>query len=370
MTTVIPHSASLVAPGRFGRSRGGYALRWRALWGVLETTGPSVAYLALDDYGVRTNSVRDAMEHPTQANAAAAVVNVCRHTSGPVVFTELRSAPYLLAARRALRDSHLLLDLHNVESHLKQQLAAIRTPGYTDAYVEAVRHFEARACLAASEVWVCSDDDAQLLRTVLGVQAPNIRVVPNAVDVPPRIQTTGQVTSATFVGSLAYAPNVEAVRFLIDELAPALQRRHVDLPLRAAGSEPSVELASELMETGFEVHANFDSLASVLRDSALLVPLFTGSGTRFKILEAMSMGVPIVTTPKGAEGIDVKDGVHVLVAANAHQFVEALDLLRTDRALVWDLTAAAYELVSDRYSFESIANALPTRTRNTSASVS
>jgi len=83
--------------------------------------------------------------------------------------------------------------------------------------------------------------------------------------------------------------------------------------------------------------------------SAMVVPLFQGSGTRFKILEAFAANVPVISTPKGAEGLDIEDGTHLLIAESADEFVDAVQQLWADENLAKKLTANGLELLKQLY---------------------
>jgi len=86
--------------------------------------------------------------------------------------------------------------------------------------------------------------------------------------------------------------------------------------------------------------------------AAIVVPLFEGSGTRFKILEALASCVPVVTTRVGADGLDVVHGVHLLLAESPDEFRSALDRLKNERGLAKRLTVQGHALVTARYSWD------------------
>jgi glycosyltransferase involved in cell wall biosynthesis len=88
------------------------------------------------------------------------------------------------------------------------------------------------------------------------------------------------------------------------------------------------------------------------------VPLRAGGGTRLKILEAMALGRPVVSTAIGCEGLDVIDGEHLFIADNHEQFVKKTVLLLTDEALRQRITSNARRLVETDYDWDVIANKL------------
>jgi glycosyltransferase involved in cell wall biosynthesis len=83
----------------------------------------------------------------------------------------------------------------------------------------------------------------------------------------------------------------------------------------------------------------------------MLVPLFEGSGTRFKILEAFAANLPVVSTAQGAAGLGVRDGTHLLLAENVDSFVEAARSLWENEPLAENLAQNAFEFVQRHYSW-------------------
>jgi len=94
------------------------------------------------------------------------------------------------------------------------------------------------------------------------------------------------------------------------------------------------------------------------RSTVCVVPVRTGGGTRLKILEAMALGRPVVSTTIGCEGLDVADGEHLLIADSPEQFAEKTVRLLTDRALCRHITTAARQLVVTRYDWDVITGQL------------
>jgi glycosyltransferase involved in cell wall biosynthesis len=151
-----------------------------------------------------------------------------------------------------------------------------------------------------------------------------------------------------------YQPNRIAAAFLIDDLFPRLANIYHDCQLTLAGSWPTAHmLQAAKRDPRIVVTGTVSDMRCYLtRASAMVVPLFQGSGTRFKILEAFALAVPVVSTAKGAEGLDVENGKHLLVAESAGEFVESLQRLWTTPSLAKHLTESALQLVKREYSWE------------------
>ena len=207
------------------------------------------------------------------------------------------------------------------------------------------RKLQEAAVRTADRVVVCSPDDAARLA------APNVTVVPNTYRAP--VHPAGKATAGSpptvlFPATFDYGPNAEGARWLVGGISPAL-RRALGTVVRLAGqSTPETESLADppdVVVTGL-VPSMADELA--LAD-VVVVPLRSGSGTRLKILEAMAHGVPVVSTALGAEGLDVADGVHLLVADTADAVADAVVRLQGDPGLRARLVANARARFDERY---------------------
>jgi glycosyltransferase involved in cell wall biosynthesis len=147
-----------------------------------------------------------------------------------------------------------------------------------------------------------------------------------------------------------YFPNDDAAQFLVRDVLPLL-RNHLGerFEVRLVGDAPPwIENCAR--EPNVTVTGYVDDLSTELtRADVSIVPLRHGSGTRLKILEAFSSGIPVVSTSIGASGIDARDGQHLLIADDAATFAGACARLVHDDALRTSLTDAAYDLVAQRY---------------------
>jgi GT2 family glycosyltransferase len=203
-----------------------------------------------------------------------------------------------------------------------------------------------------------SQYEADLVRKL----APNAR--PHAIvpfcfppDRSARPVTPGK--TILFVGGFGHPPNVDAALWLVREIMPLVRQHMPDACLILAGSKPAAEvrvLASpDVTVTGFISDEELTRLYATSRVAA--VPLRFGAGVKHKVLEALHHGLPLVTTPVGAEGIAGLDDVASL-AETADQFAEALLALLKDDALWRKHSDAGKELISGGYSPERFGNAL------------
>ena len=158
-----------------------------------------------------------------------------------------------------------------------------------------------------------------------------------------------------FVGNLTYLPNADAAVRLVHEVLPRL-RGIADQPVTVTlAGEPDDTVRSLAAEPGVQVTGFVPDLAPCYRDADVVVaPLAAGGGTRIKLLEAFGYGLPVVTSTVGAAGLDVADGVHVLMADSPGEAARAVAALAGDRGLRERLVTQARRLVSRSYSHDAV----------------
>jgi glycosyltransferase involved in cell wall biosynthesis len=208
------------------------------------------------------------------------------------------------------------------------------------------------------QIFTCSRRDRDILQNRFPDKV--ITVLPNVVPIP---QTAGnhrvnQVSTMLFVGNLNYYPNTDALLFFADQIAPILRQNcRGQWLLRIAGTLPEktwikrLECFPEIKFAGFvkDLRHEYDAADIVV------APIRGGGGTRIKILEAFAHKVPVVSTSKGAEGLDVENGVHLFIEDDARRFAEACIRLMADHALADDISCRAFDLAASEYSPEIIS---------------
>jgi glycosyltransferase involved in cell wall biosynthesis len=258
----------------------------------------------------------------------------------------------------------LVLDEHNIEFDLARQQAraedGIARKIYNRINVRKVHREEVEAWRRFDGVAFCSDAD----RVRAEEQVPGLRsdVVPNAVDLeyfsPRRSDPPPDGRTIMFFGAINYFPNVDGLLFLLREVWPIVERRHPTAMLKIVGQNPTPEILS-FQNRKIQVTGKVDDLRPHLAGAALTIaPLRVGGGTRFKILEAMAMAKPVVSTTLGAEGIQAEPGRHLLLADGAEALASAIGAVLDDPALAARLGTEGRRLVETHYSWDASARAL------------
>ena len=256
-----------------------------------------------------------------------------------------------------------IVDFVDLESEKEQQ----RSRNIRDAGTEAGRSAALRSRVAAFQAGMEARDwdrlqrsiAAQVERVVVCSPAdaarsgvPNAEVVENSFRRPDR--PLGRVDVGVppvilFQGTLNYQPNVDAAAWLVDDIAPRIRQRIPNAQVRLVGQTvPRVDRMDH--PPAVAVTGRIPDMAPELeRADIAVVPLLVGSGTRLKILESFGHRIPVVSTTIGADGLDVENGVHLLLADDAAAFAAACHRLLTEPDLRVRMADAAEALFLERY---------------------
>jgi sugar transferase (PEP-CTERM/EpsH1 system associated) len=256
---------------------------------------------------------------------------------------------------RPFRGAYRVLDAHNIEfMRARGRSRTTRHPLKRLAYglvAARLARYERRILRDFDLVLACSETDRRVFEKV----APGLRVVtvPNTVDIelfrPVLSRPAGR--TVVFTGTLWYEPNADAARWLAEKIFPLVLKEAADATLLIVGDDPPAAVRALGRRPGVRVVGPVEDIRPWLeRAAAYVAPVRMGSGTRQKLLDAMALGLPVVTTRKGCEGLDVADGEHLLLAETPEEFRDRiLDLLR-DEVLWTRLGAGGRRLIEEKYS--------------------
>lgn len=285
-----------------------------------------------------------------------ALDRVCRKWRPDVIVVEFAQMGYV----QFPEGIPVVLDAHNVEHEIVQRLAQIdgSLPRRVYSRVNAwkLRREEIGLVRRVDRIAVTSERDAaEFERLVPGCRPV---VIPNGVDCrefAPRPAEDGG-GSLLFFGALDYYPNADAVLTFHREIWPGLRQRYPDLTWKIVGRQPPSAVSLVGDSPGVTVTGFVDNICeSIAGAGVVIVPLRAGSGTRLKVLEAMAMARPVVSTSLGVEGLDVVDGEHLLIADQPEDFTRAVARLLDSPEERERLAAAGRRLVEERYDWQEIA---------------
>lgn len=253
-----------------------------------------------------------------------------------------------------------IVDTHNVDSVNMDRYVTSLGHGpkrwYAARTAANLRHLEREVFAAADQVWVCSDDEAATL-AASGVGSPVI-VVPNGVDTvrfspgnsPP------EPARLLFFGKLDYFPNHDAVTHCLREILPRIRAAIPEVELQIVGGGASPLLQQEIAKApGATLVGHVDDIAAAIATAAVvIVPLRAGGGTRLKILEAMAVARPVVSTTIGAEGLGMSDGEELCLTDEPTMFADRVIKLLRDPEGANQLGARGRTAVQQRFDWVGI----------------
>jgi glycosyltransferase involved in cell wall biosynthesis len=254
-----------------------------------------------------------------------------------------------------------LIFQHNVESdiwrrHYKQRADLSISKMYFRLQWKRMSAFEKRYCGRFDGVVTVSPKDSETLRGRFNL-GNILGDVPAGVDLQ-YFRSSGKRPSShcglVFTGSMDWLPNDDAVSYFIQDIYPEIKAAVPDVTLTIAGRNPSqglLEKASE--DSSILVTGTVEDIRPYVHDAAIMiVPLRIGGGTRIKIFEGMAMGIPIVSTSIGAEGLPVSHGDNILLADEPESFArEVIDLIGSEDRRK-NIADAALDMVRTKYSWE------------------
>jgi glycosyltransferase involved in cell wall biosynthesis len=245
---------------------------------------------------------------------------------------------------------------HNMESDILLDIAR-RDPGFGGLVGERDARLllreEASFFSAAAATVAVTPEDAARVRAV-APSAANVAVVENGVDTD-RLRVLSQPPATgplLFVGSFDYSANVDAASFLVNEILPVVRAKLGATEALLAGRSPPPQVQALDRLPGVTVAGRVEEVVPLYeKASAVVVPVRYGGGSRLKILEALAVARPVVTTRTGMRGLPVADGVHVLVADTPEAFASALARLRNEPGLVARLTQEGRRFVEAHHAW-------------------
>lgn len=245
----------------------------------------------------------------------------------------------------------MVLFQHNMEAMIWKRLAeSSKNPikrFYLNNQFQRFSKWEMQLSRLFDGIITVSDDDSRYARDQYRLK--NVRGhVPTGVDVDyfaPRKEILADERTIGFLGSMDWLANIQAVDYFVREIYPKIRRRIPDVRFVVIGRNPPKSISDLASgDPSITVTGSVEDVRPHLKACDLMVvPLLTGGGTRIKILEAMAMGVPTVSTTIGAEGLELKRGLHLEIADHADEFANVTIDLLSDKQRRQTLADTAHE---------------------------
>lgn len=254
-----------------------------------------------------------------------------------IYFDHLQMCVYYNLINKLWPNAQYILDEHNCEYLIMERNAINTSNLLKKAFLtlESVKLKKFESCNISkfNKTVVLSQEDEAQLKSIskgnintciipIGMKSPTQNICYNFKDI--------EKINILFVGTLSWAPNNDGIIWFVKNVIPLLDKAGISYSLTIVGKNPGAELSS-LVANKQNVHIT-GYVESVYpyyeKADCMIVPLFVGSGQRVKIIEGFSLGMPMISTTIGAEGLTYDDNVNILIANTSDMFVEKLKMMK------------------------------------------
>lgn len=258
----------------------------------------------------------------------------------------------------------VVLDEHNVEWRIIRRFAVAGTP-LLQRLLSALewrklRAYELSACRKADLVLTVTPNDRNILVNS-GISADKVDSLPIGVDVDQvrPVSLDPESKSILSFGTMSWPPNVDAIRHFVREIYPLIKGNVPDVRFTVVGSKPPPEIKALEKDPSIKVTGFVGDTRPYAEAAAVfVVPLRIGSGMRVKILDAMALGLPVVSTSVGCEGISLQPGRHALIADSPAKFADCVAKLIGNPHMRETIGSAGRSLVESHYAWQPILERL------------
>jgi glycosyltransferase involved in cell wall biosynthesis len=273
----------------------------------------------------------------------------------------------LMALLPELKGLPIALTHHNVESSLLERRAASAKNSVTAAYLRFQASLLARAerrwlPMVALNIAVSAEDASEFQRMAPGAR---VEVIPNGVDTEFFAPVDGPTAGCVFVGGTSWYPNLDGLEWFAAEILPRLRALGMEGEVTWVGRATEAEIGHYNQLPGLRLTGYVTDIRPFVHGAACFIaPLRVGGGTRLKLLDAWAMGKAVVSTRRGAEGLDTKDGENILLADAPDKFAAEVMRVLGDDGLRRRLEAAGRRTVEREYSWEILGERIRTTYRS------
>jgi glycosyltransferase involved in cell wall biosynthesis len=280
-----------------------------------------------------------------------------------VVLTEIETLICSRFIRRRCPDATIIADMHNVNHTLHGQYIANNSCD-TNSQYQSILDKESSLVDLVDHVFTCSKEDLAVFQKI-NDQPLTGTVVSNGVDTrtaAPFDDSTGKSQSKELIycASLTTRANIDGLNWFYSEIWPRIQEQTLQIRLNVVGRGHDNPIWGKMVT---DPSVRFSGRVAALQPhyasaGVSICPLRIGSGTRLKILEAMSFGNPIVSTALGCEGIGASDGEQLVIRDDPQQFAAAILELLENESLFDRIRTNARNFVVERYDWDVVGRDL------------
>lgn len=279
-----------------------------------------------------------------------------------IIFCEsIYVSPYIATIRK-YTTAPVVLRSHNLEFTIWHRLTKSHKTGIKKAYLKILtkqlRDYEIELLNKIDGLIPINADEMAHYRK-LGYKGPML-TIPFGIELEdyPTNHESRTENTVFHLGSMDWKPNQEGIQWFLDYVWPLVLRENTNLKLHLAGRKMPEWLLNYDGENVI-IDGEVDDAADYMRSkNIMIIPLLSGGGMRVKMIEALALEKPIVSTPLGANGVDVKDDLSARINSQPKAFAESILALAEDPQKSEKMGAAGRKLVEDKYNNEQLAVAL------------
>ena len=295
----------------------------------------------------------------TTAEFSEQLSNILNNNTFEIIQLEsVYFAPYLPLIRQ-LSKAKVVMRAHNVEFEIWERVAQNTTflpkKWYLKYLVQKLKRYEVAQLSNYDLLLAMTQKDLSYFQK-LGYQNESL-VTPIGLQLPDyeQVVVEGQTPALSFIGSLDWVPNQEGLTWFLEEVWEVLRKEFPTLQIHIAGRNPP-EWIFQKAGNGVVVHGEVPNASEFLVKYPIsVVPLFSGSGMRVKILESMALARLVITTKLGLEGIPAMHKKEVLIADTKKEFVHSISWAIKNEARMLQLMIAARVFIKKNYDNKLIA---------------
>ena len=269
--------------------------------------------------------------------------------------------PYIPLIRKYSK-AKIVYRAHNIEHEIWERTSALSS-GLKRLYLRIlarrIKKFE-KSFINTYDLIVPITERDGIILDKMGNNRPAY-VSPTGIDTTVLIPHSKNLEhpSLFHIGSLDWAPNQEGLIWFIEKCWPKISEKFPDLKFYIAGRNAPDWLVKRFQAPNIVFEGEVEDAYQFMNSkSIMVVPLFSGSGMRIKIIEGMALGKAIVSTPIGTEGISTQSGKNILIADNEKEFIQDVERLITDMELFQHISHNAIEYIQEKFDNLALAGAL------------
>jgi sugar transferase (PEP-CTERM/EpsH1 system associated) len=270
--------------------------------------------------------------------------------------------PYAIFVKDILHIKRLIV-AHNIETAIWQRYEQNERNPFRRMYISIqrakVERFERQAFSWVNGATAVCQSEAESISS-LGVSYP-VEVIDNGVDLAyfKPANSKPKLHHLVFTGSMDWRPNQDAMIYFVHDILPLIRKQIPEVTFSIVGRKPPQKIIDLGSQKGVTVTGTVDDVRDYISEAAVyVVPLRIGGGSRLKILEAMAMEKPVISTSIGAEGLQVTDKKNIAIFDKPGDFADGVVALLQDAAYQQTLGKAGRELVEQNYGWDQLGKRL------------